>query len=80
VLAGQVVSIWLGLSHAQVCSAASGALTPAQARYHLQRAESAQKKRLAAVRTLTTLKALVPRGLLPVNHPLRLCEPEREPA
>jgi len=79
-LVGQVVSTWMELSHAQVCSAASGALTPAQARYHWQRAESAQKKHLAAVRTLTTLRALVPGGLLPVNHRLRLCEPERAPA
>jgi hypothetical protein len=73
-LVGQVVSSWLEMSHAQVQVAEPGSTTLGQASHNLRRAESAQKRYLAAIKTLTTVRALVPRGLVPVNH-LRLHDP-----
>jgi hypothetical protein len=73
-LVGQVVSSWLEMSHAQAQVAAPGSTTLGQASHNLRRAESAQKRYLAAIKTLTTVRALVPRGLVPVNH-LRLHDP-----
>ena len=75
-LVGQVVSHWLELSHAQVMAADPGEATPGQAGFRLRRAESAQKRYLAAIKTLTTVRALVPRGLLPANL-LKLHDPEK---
>jgi hypothetical protein len=70
-LAGQVVSGWLEMSHAQVKLADPGSSTLGQAGLNLRRAESAQKRYVMAMKTLATVRELLPRGLLPVN-PLRL--------
>jgi hypothetical protein len=70
-LVGQVVSHWLEMSHAQVASANPGKATLVQAGYNLRRTESAQRRYLASIKVLATLRALVPRGLFPVDH-LRL--------
>jgi len=78
-LVGQVVSHWLEMSHAQVAVTDAAGLTHAQAKFNLKRVESAQRRYLAGIRTLTTVRALVPRGLLPAN-PIRLHDPERKKA
>jgi hypothetical protein len=78
-LVGQVVSTWLELSHAQLQSAAPGSKAPAQAGHNLRKAESAQRRYLAAIKTLTTVRALVPRGLLPINQ-LRVFDPAKQMA
>jgi hypothetical protein len=78
-LVGGVVSTWLELAHAQLQGATPGSKRAGVANYDLRRSESAQKRHLAAIRTLTTVRALVPRGLLPVNL-LRIYDPERKQA
>src|SRR5262245_51764440 len=70
-LAGPVVAGWLEMSHAQVKMVDPGGSTLGQAGFTLRRAEQTQKRYLAAVRTLATVRHLLPRGLLPVSH-LRL--------
>jgi hypothetical protein len=45
----------------------------------LKRAESCQKRLLNATKTLATLRALVPHGLLPVEH-LKVFDPEKKMA
>src|SRR5262245_14651348 len=76
-LAGQVVSGWLEMSHAQIKLADTGGSTLGQAGFNLRRAEQAQKRYLAAMKTLATVRELLPRGLLPVSH-LRLHDPEKK--
>ena len=76
-LAGQVVSGWLEMSHAQIKVSDPGASTLGQAGFNLRRAESAQKRYVAAMKALATVRQLLPRGLLPVNH-LRLHEPDKK--
>jgi hypothetical protein len=76
-LAGQVVSGWLEMSHAQIKLADAGGSTLGQAGFNLRRAEQAQKRYLAAMKTLATVRELLPRGLLPVSH-LRLHDPEKK--
>lgn len=78
-LIGQVVSSWIENSHAQCLSAEPARQSLAQAAFNLKRAESSQKRLLAAIRTLTTVRALVPQGLLPLKT-LRIAEPDRETA
>lgn len=76
-LVGQVISCWLEMSHAQVQAAEPGSQTLSRASYVLKRAESVQKRYLAAVRALTTVRTLLPRGLLPV-HQLGLFDPDKK--
>jgi hypothetical protein len=76
-LVGQVVSTWLEMTHAQVMMADAGKLPQNQARFFLQRAESVQRRYLAAVKLLTTVRALLPQGLVPVCKP-RLYEPRKK--
>jgi hypothetical protein len=76
-LAGQVVSGWLEMTHAQVKLADPGGSTLGQAGFNLRRAEQAHKRYLAAMRTLATVRELLPRGLLPVNQ-LRLHDPKKK--
>jgi hypothetical protein len=66
-LVRQVVVCWLEMTHAQMQMAAPGKTTPGQAGYNLRRTESTQRKYLAAIKTLITVRAVMPRGLLPVN-------------
>jgi hypothetical protein len=74
-LVGQVVAGWLEMSHAQLQAADAGKVTPPHATFRLKRAESAQRRYLAAIKMLTAVRALLPRGLLPANPP-RLFERE----
>jgi hypothetical protein len=61
---------YLAKRQAEIAAAGSGgSLTQAAIRF--RRAESAQRRFLSAVKTLTNLRALVPEGLAPLN-PLRL--------
>jgi hypothetical protein len=76
-LAGQVISGWLEMSHAQIKLADPGGSTLGQAGFNLRRAEQAHKRYLAAVKTLATVRQLLPRGLLPVSH-LRIHDPDKK--
>jgi hypothetical protein len=73
---GQVLSGWLEMTHAQIKLADPGGSTPGQAGFNLKCAENAQRRYLASMRTLATVRELLPRGLLPVNH-LRLHDPDQ---
>src|SRR5262249_21611261 len=75
-LVGQVVACWLELSHAPGAAARAGQKSLGPAGFELKRAESAQKRYLAAIRTLTTVRALLPNGLVPASGP-RLFAPDR---
>src|SRR5262249_34909262 len=76
-LVARVLAAWLEMSHAQLKVSDPGASTLGQAGFSLRRAESAQKRYLAVINTLATVRQLLPRGLLPVNH-LRLHDPDKQ--
>src|SRR5262245_48430536 len=65
---------WLGTQHAEIQAASPAGGSLDQAAFKLRRAESSQKRLLAATKTLATLRALVPSGLLPAR-PVRLHDP-----
>jgi hypothetical protein len=65
---------WLGVQHAEIQAASPSGGSLDQAAFKLRRAESSQKRLLAATKTLVTLRALVPQGLVPAR-PLRLHDP-----
>src|SRR5262249_40531051 len=69
-VSGQVVACWLELAHAQHQGAEGGNA------FHLKRAESAQRRFLAASKTLAALRALLPGGLAPAS-PLCLHAPRQ---
>jgi hypothetical protein len=69
--------IWLATQHAGIEAASSGGTSLAQAAFKLKRAESSQKRLLNAAKTLATLRALVPAGLVPAR-PLRLHDPDQQ--
>jgi hypothetical protein len=79
-----VVNTWLetqqaSFSHARLAGQASSPIQ--QANYRLRRSEVAQKKLLAALKSLATLRALLPEGLAPLNGLRLLQEKEgRRPA
>jgi hypothetical protein len=68
---------WLGVQHSEIQAASPAGSSLDQAAFKLKRAESSQKRLLAATKTLATLRALVPQGLLPAQ-PFRLHDPDRE--
>jgi hypothetical protein len=68
---------WLGVQHAEIQAASPSGSTLDQAAFRLKRAESSQKRLLAATKTLATLRALVPQGLLPAR-PVRLHDPDKQ--
>lgn len=78
-LVGQIVSTWLEMTHAQIMLADAGKQLRTQATYFLHRAESVQRRYLAAMKLLTTVRALLPQGLVPVSKP-RLFEPAKRMA
>lgn len=65
---------WLGMQHAEIQAASAGGSLN-QATYRLKRAESTQKRLLAATKTLATLRSLMPKGLAPLNS-FRVFDPE----
>jgi hypothetical protein len=68
---------WLGVNHAEIQAASPAGGSLDQAAFKLRRAESSQKRLLAATKTLATLRALVPQGLVPAR-PLRLHDPDQK--
>jgi hypothetical protein len=68
---------WLGVHHAEIQAASPTSGSLAQAAFKLRRAESSQKRLLAATKTLATLRALVPQGLVPAR-PVRLHDPDQK--
>ena len=77
-LVDQVAVCLLGTQYAEMQAATTGG-TLHQAAFRLKRAESSQKRFLNAVKTLTTLRALAPEGLVPLND-MRLHRPNRKMA
>jgi len=64
---------------AQIEAASPAGRSLPQAAFRLRRAESAQRRYLNAVKTLTTLRALAPQGLAPVG-PVSVFKPRRKQA
>ena len=64
-LIDQVGVTWLAAQHGEISLADEPGGSLQQANFRLRRAESAQRRLLNAVKTLTMVRALVPRGLLP---------------
>jgi hypothetical protein len=67
---------WLATRHAEIQAASTGGSLD-QATFRLRRAESSQKRHLNAVKTLATLRSLLPAGLVP-SKPLRVYDPEQK--
>jgi hypothetical protein len=65
-LIDQVVVCWLAMQHAEMCAAQSGGSVQ-QARFRVQRVDSAGRQYLGAIRILTLLRAKLPHGLVPLN-------------
>jgi hypothetical protein len=61
--------------HAEIQAASPSSASLEQAAFRLKRAESSQKRLLVATKTLATLRALVPAGLVPAR-PVSLYDPE----
>jgi hypothetical protein len=76
-LVDQVAVCWLGAQYAELQAAGPATGSLEQAAFKLRRAESGQKRLLNAAKTLATLRALLPEGLVPVN-PVQLHEPPRK--
>jgi hypothetical protein len=66
-LVESVTTTWLAQKHAELGAAKSGTSSLGEANLRLRRAESAQKRHLASIKALAMLRALVPRGLNPLN-------------
>jgi hypothetical protein len=75
ILADLIGVAWLGTHHAEIQAASPAGSSLEQAAFKLKRAESSQKRLLAATKTLAMLRALVPQGLVPAR-PLRLHDPD----
>jgi hypothetical protein len=78
-LIDHLAACYLAAEHAQIQAAAPPGGSLEQASFALRRAESSQKRLLNALKTLTVLRAVVPRGLLPADS-LRVHPPARETA
>ncbi len=71
---------WLAAQHGEIDAAGPGGGNLQQANFRLRRAESSQRRLLAAVKTLQLIRALVPRGLRssgPGTNPPEAVEPGR---
>jgi hypothetical protein len=68
---------WLAIQHAEIHAASPPSGSLGQAAFRLKRAESAQKRHLNAVKTLATLRSLMPAGLVP-SKPVKLFDPEQK--
>lgn len=74
-LIGNIVMTWLEVSHAQLQMAGGAQRTAPQASVLSKQADSAGRRHLAAVKTLATVRALMPRGLMPASR-LKVFVPE----
>jgi hypothetical protein len=77
-LVDQVIASWLELESSQFALTLPQQ-TLRQARHHVHHAEVAQRKYLAAVKALTTLRTLQPSALTPTK-PLKVFDRERKQA
>lgn len=77
-LVDQVALCWLANQQASI-DAAQPSSGPVQATLQLKRTESAQRRLMLAVKTLTTLRALVPQGMAPLDR-LKIHKPRMESA
>ena len=71
-LVDEVGVTWLASQHGEISAADESGGSLQQANFRLRRAESAQRRFMKALKTLTMIRALVPRGLMPVEaggHP-----------
>jgi hypothetical protein len=68
---------WLATQHADIEAACPPGASLGQAAFRLKRAESALRRHLSAVKTLTALRTLMPQGLVP-TQPLRLRDPDQK--
>lgn len=66
-LADEIAVCFLARQHAEVAATSAGKGSLAQAAFRVRRADSAQRRYLASLKTLATLRALVPEGLAPLN-------------
>jgi hypothetical protein len=66
-LVDRVVACHLALHDAEACLASPGTASTAQVAIRLRRVESAQRRLLAALKTLTRLRALLPAGMTTSN-------------
>lgn len=73
-LVDNVTVAYLGQKHAEIREACDSGGSAQQAAYRLKRSESAQRRYLAAIKTLSTLRAKVPAGLAPLKG-LKLHDP-----
>jgi len=78
-LTSQVTTTWLSVQHAEMEAAGPAGGSLNQAAFRLKRAESAQKRHLHAIKTLATLRALVPQGMAPIDS-VRIFGEERKRA
>jgi hypothetical protein len=65
--------------HAEIQAASPGAGSLQQAAFRRRRAESALRRHVSTVKTLATLRSLLPAGLAPA-HPLRLFDGQEQRA
>jgi hypothetical protein len=75
ILVANVIGCWLEAQYAQldVASTTSGPMN--QAKFSMARAEASQKKLLAATKTLSLVRSLLPQGLVPIVSAPKLFEP-----
>jgi hypothetical protein len=79
-LVDQVVGCWMEVKYLETAYAEPAQGSLQQAGFRLKRRESAQKRYLAAVKTLTTVRALTPAGLTPSPAATVYEEPKRQMA
>jgi hypothetical protein len=78
-LIDQIAVAWLATRHAEIQTACQDGNSLTLAAFHLKRTESAQKRFLAAVKTLAMVRSLLPVGLAPARR-LASSGGEQEPA
>jgi hypothetical protein len=78
-LVDEIGVCFLANRHAEIMAAGPAGGSLAQAAFRLRRADSAQRRFLSSIKTLATLRALAPEGMVPLN-PLRIYPEERKRA
>lgn len=76
-LVDNITVAYLAQRHAEIHEAGDVGGSLQQAAYRLKRSESAQRRYLAAIKTLSTLRAKVPAGLAPLKG-LKLHDPSQK--
>lgn len=76
-LVDNITVAYLGQKDAEIREACDSGGSPQQAAYRLKRSESAQRRYLAAIKTLATLRAKAPAGMAPLKG-LKLHDPEQK--